>query len=379
LLSAYGQDVLHEATAAYDAGPLQAASRLSSRHPADLVAAALTQVVLRQRAVKKFGNAAATMYFTPTGLEQATGTRVADHRAARIAAAAPAAVLDACCGVGGDLIALGSAGLTVAAVDRDPLHVSVARANMAVLGVSGAVQVADVTSMDLAPFGIVYADPSRRAARGRVFDVADYSPPWTFVSGLLRRPSGVKVAPGIPHDRVPVGVETEWVSLSGEVKEAVLWSPYLATVRRRATVIRGRGLATLTNEDDPGEAAVRPVSRWLFEPDGAVIRAGLVTAVAAAVGGGLVDEHIAYVTADAPASTPFARCFEVLDVLPYREKMLKAALRDRDIGAVTIKKRGVAVAPEDMRKRLALRGNQHATIVLTRAAGKGVALLVRPV
>jgi hypothetical protein len=188
----------------------------------------------------------------------------------------------------------------------------------------------------------------------------------------------VKVAPGIPHEVLPEDVETEWVAESGEVKEAVLWSSYLATVRRRATVIRAGGLATLTDEDDPGDAAVRPVGRFLYEPDGAVIRAGLVTAVAAGVGGALLDEHIAYVTGDDAFSTPFARSYEVLEELPFKEKALKAALRERGIGRLAIKKRGVDVVPEELRRRLALAGDAEATIVLTRVAGKGTALLVRP-
>ena len=140
------------------------------------------------------------------------------------------------------------------------------------------------------------------------------------------------------------------------------------------------GLATLTDEDDPG-AGVRPVGRFLYEPDGAVIRAGLVTAVAAACDGGLVDEHIAYVTTDADGTatpTPFARGYEVLEELPYREKALRAALRERGVGRLTIKKRGVDVVPEELRKRLALSGDAEATIVLTRVAGAGTALLVRP-
>jgi hypothetical protein len=186
------------------------------------------------------------------------------------------------------------------------------------------------------------------------------------------------VAPGIPHDAVPTGVEAEWVSDEGEVKEAALWSPGLATVRRRATVIRATGLATLTDEDDPGDTSVREVQRFLYEPDGAVIRAGLVTAVSAGVGGGLVDEHIAYVTSEQPFSTPFARSYEVLEALPYKEKALRAALRERNIGRLTIKKRGVNVVPDELRRRLSLKGDDEATVVLTRAAGKGVALLVRP-
>ena len=109
----------------------------------------------------------------------------------------------------------------------------------------------------------------------------------------------MKVAPGIPHDVIPDGVEAEWVSDGGDVKEAVLWAPVFATTDRRATVIGDGGLATITDEDDPFIGQPRPVRElgaFLYEPDGAVIRAGLVTAVAAGVDGGLLDEHIAYVT-----------------------------------------------------------------------------------
>ncbi|MFZ5847366.1 MAG: THUMP-like domain-containing protein, partial [Actinomycetota bacterium] len=201
----------------------------------------------------------------------------------------------------------------------------------------------------------------------------------SFVERLLHRPSVVKVAPGIPHDLVPPGVEAEWVSDDGDLKEASLWSPQLATVTRRATVVRPTGLASITDEDDPGDRSVRAVGRYLYEPDDAVIRAGLVTAVAAGVHGGLVDEHIAYVTSDSGFTTPFARSYEVLEELPYKEKALKAALRLRGIGRLTIKKRGVDVVPEELRRRLALKGDAEATVVLTRVAGKGTALLVRPV
>ena len=139
----------------------------------------------------------------------------------------------------------------------------------------------------------------------------------------------MKVAPGIPHSLVPDGVEAEWVSDHGEVKEAALWSGRLASAARRATVIGDGGLATLTEEDDPG-AGVREVGEFIYEPDGAVIRAGLVTAVAAGVDGGLVDEHIAYVTSDGSFRTPFARGYQVLEraSLP-REAAPRGAARAR--------------------------------------------------
>jgi len=385
LLTGPGQRLLERAATVYDehAGdPVRAATAL--RAPgveAAHAAAALTQVALRRRAVAKLGDDARRMYLTPEGLEQATRTPVARHRAARVAAAAPSSVLDLGCGIGGDLVELARAGLTAAGVDRDELRVEVARANLAALGLGGAVQVADAADVDVSGFGVVFADPARRTGRGRVFDVDGWSPPWGFVLALLQRAACVKVAPGLPHALVPDGVEAEWVSDGGEVKEAALWSPVLATVRRRATVIRGGGLATLTDED-PSSTDVLPVGRFLHEPDGAVIRAGLVGAVAAGVGGGLLDEHIAYVTSEQAFVTPYARSYEVLEELPYREKALRAALRERDVGRLTIKKRGVDVVPDQLRKRLAagggLAGSAEATLVLTRAAGRGTALLVRP-
>jgi SAM-dependent methyltransferase len=385
LLTDAGQALLARAAEVYDAqdGDLLRTTTVLRRENGsgaspEQVTAAVTQVQLRRRAEPKFGADATRMYFTPDGLEQATRPRVADHRARRVAAAAPSSVLDLGCGIGGDLVAFARAGLTAAGVDRDPLRVEVARANLAALGLGGAVQQAEADALDLSAFGVVFADPARRTASGRVFDAEGWSPPWPFVQRLLTRPAVVKVAPGIPHDLVPEGVEAEWVSDDGDLKEAVLWGPYLATARRRATVIRHGGLATLTDEDDPGDRSVRGVGRFLYEPDGAVIRAGLVTAVAAGVQGGLVDEHIAYVTSDASYRTPFARSYEVLEELPYKEKALRAALRERGIGRLTIKKRGVDVVPEELRRRLMLHGDEEATLVMTRVADRGTALLVRP-
>ncbi len=379
LLSADGARLLTDAAASVEAGEDPLASQTRLRRTADPahVAAALTQATLRVRAHAKFGDDADRMYFTPDGLEQATRQRVAAHRAARLVAASAATLVDLGCGIGGDLVAAARAGLTAAGVDLDPVRVAVAQANLDVLGLAGAVMVADATTLDTTPFDVAFADPARRSARGRVFDVDGWTPPWSFVDRLLTRDACVKVAPGIPHDLVPAGVEAEWVSDHGEVKEAALWSGRLATTARRATVIGDGGLATLTDEDDPG-AEVGPVGGFLYEPDGAVIRAGLVTAVAAGVGGRLVDEHIAYIASDASYRTPFARGYRVLEELPYREKALRAALRERGIGRLTIKKRGVDVVPEQLRKRLDLAGDEEATIVLTRVAGHGVALLVQP-
>lgn len=381
LLTPEGAALINEATALTAASnnpkDLSIGTALRRSHSGDRVAAALTQVELRQRATAKFGHEATKMYWTPDGLQQATRKAVAEHRAGRLRAAGLPNLIDLGCGVGGDLIAAARAGLTVVGVDIDPLRVAIAQANLAALDLGGVVAERDATTIDLSPFAVAYIDPARRSPRGRSFNPNHWSPPWEFVQQLFRRDSCVKVAPGIPHERIPEDVEGEWVSDHGEVKEAALWSGRLQSAHRRATVIGNGGLATLTDED-PSTTTITPMDNFLYEPDGAVIRAGLVGAVAAGVSGAFIHSKIAYLTSPQPFRTPFATTYVVEEELPYRTKDLRAELRKRDIGRLTIKKRGVAVVPETLRRELALQGDNEAIIVMSRSSRERRCWLVRP-
>lgn len=353
-------------------------TRLRRDHPAGLVAPVLTQVRLRDRARARFGAAADVMLFTPTGLEQATRATVARHRAERVARLAGGPVADLGCGIGGDLLALGGAGLTAYGFDADAVTAAVATANVAAFGMDDrlAVHQADVTDLDLGPYGAVTCDPSRRTASGRSVDPREYEPPWAFVRGVLASSNAcVKVAPGIPHDLVPEGVEAEWVSDHGEVTEAALWSGDMRTIAGHRATLLPSG-ATLTRTATEPAPVARP-GRFLYEPDGAVIRAGLVADVAAAVDGALLDPHIAYVGADRYVATPFATCYEVRDVLRFSLKRLRAHLRERGIGRVTLKKRGTAVDLDRLRHDLRLSGSEEAVVVLTRTAVGPLALICR--
>lgn len=367
---------------------LPLATRLRRDHSPSLVAAALTQARLRARGRAKFGQDAERMFFTADGLEQATRTGVAALRAQRyrthVAQTEPTCV-DLGCGVGGDLIALARAGCRVEGFDRDPLTVEVARANIEALGLGdrAAVRLADVTAVDerdVASYDTAFCDPARRSSRARVFDPRAYSPPMERAVDLVRRPAGgaVKVAPGIPHNLVPADAEAEWVSVNGEVKEAALWFGDLAgAARRRATLLPyGATLAADPSRDPP---PVTGPARYVYEPDGAVVRAGLVAEVAAAVEGGLLDRTIAYVTAERYAPTPFARAYEITDILPFSLKRLRSLLRERAIGTVAIKKRGSAVDVQRLRRDLKLSGTGAATLVLTRIEGAHHVLICRPV
>ncbi|GLX95674.1 class I SAM-dependent methyltransferase [Herbidospora sp. NBRC 101105] len=369
LLTPDGQTALAEAgaTLASGAGQIEAVTTLRRRFDADLVSAALTQAGLRRRAVPKFGPDAEVMYFTPHGLEQATRPEVAEHRARRLAGLS---VADACCGIGGDLIAQARAGCTVDAVDLDPLTVAVATANVRALGVRAEVRVASAESLDPGAYDALFADPARRTTKGRVFDPAAYSPTWDVVLDLVRkaRRACLKVAPGIPYEYIPDGMEAEWVSFRGEVKEAVLWS---GAEGRRATLLPSGETMTARGV----EAGVAPIGRYLYEPDGAAVRAHLVGEVAEIVGGRLIDPQIAYLSADEHVPTPWAAGYLVEEVMPFSLKRLRAALRERRVGAVTIKKRGSAVDVERLRHDLRLSGEGSMVVVLTRLGTRPVAVL----
>ncbi|MFI7096034.1 class I SAM-dependent methyltransferase [Streptomyces lydicus] len=381
LLGPEGQTLLDELRDHDPADELAAATRLRRDHPAPLVSAALGQARLRQRAAAKFGADAQRMYFTANGVEQSTRATVAAHRADRLAALGVRSVADLCCGIGGDALALARAGIRVLAVDRDPLACAAARANAAALGLTELIEVraADVTEVDTAGWDAVFVDPARRSKvrGGRIFDPEAYSPPlsWAVEAARTAPFAALKIAPGVPHEMLPEDAEAEWISDRGEVKEAVLWFG-TAPGARRATLLPAGDSLLGAGLPDP-EAG--PVGRYLYEPDGAVIRAHLVAEAAAALDGRLIDPTIAYVTSDALRPTPYATAYEITDVLPFNVKRLKALLRERGVGTAVIKKRGSAVEPEELRKKLKLGGGGNSvTIFLTRVAGAPTMLLGQP-
>ncbi|MFI6918366.1 methyltransferase domain-containing protein [Nonomuraea spiralis] len=381
LLTPRGQRALAEAAELAGADPVAAATRLRRTYDAALTSAALTQAALRERARAKFGADAEVMYFTPHGLEQSTRKEVAAHRARRMGGGGR--VIDACCGVGGDLLALARAGCDVDAVDLDPLTVAVARANADALGLADRVRVSVGDAAQVRPeeYDALFADPARRSGKGRTFDPMAYSPPWPVVLDLVARAprACLKVAPGIPYEFIPEDAEAEWVSYKGEVKEATLWTgpdtgPDTGVARRATLLPAGHTLAATGVE-----APVGPMGRYVYEPDGAAIRAHLVGEVAEMINGRLADPMIAYITADEPADTPWATGYEVDEVMPFSLKRLRAALRERRIGNVTIKKRASAIDIERLRTDLRLSGDKSGIVILTRILDKPSVLICNPI
>jgi len=366
-------------------------------HSPDLVSAVLTQSRLRTRAEGKFGEFARQMLFTQAGLEQATRLNVAARHAQRFAQAGVRHVADLGCGLGADSMALASLDIAVTAVEVDETTAACATINLIPFPQATVVH-SDATSVSLGDADGVWLDPARRttstSGTKRIWDPEAFSPPLSFVESLAASglAVGVKMGPGMPHDSVPAGCEAQWVSVGGDVTEVTLWFNAVARagVRRAALLLGPQGAAELTSAEDFGggpAAPVGPVEGYLYEPDGAVIRAGLVADLALQLGGHLVDEHIAYICAPDLVDTPFARAYKVLEVMPYSVKGLKAWVKQNGIGVLDIKKRGTSVTPEELRKQLLpagkgsgkKAGKKTATLVLTRIGDERVAISVEPV
>ena len=351
-------------------------------HPPGLVATVLTQSKLRGRAAAKFGPFASRMLFTEAGLEQATRLQVAARHAARFARADLTRVADLGCGIGGDAMAMAALDLDVTAVDADEVTAAIASYNLAPFP-NATVRQSRAEDAGLTGQDAAYLDPARRtsghANTRRLSDPAEWSPSLDFVFGLAERmPVGVKLGPGVDRALIPDGAEAQWISVDGQVVEVGVWTGPLARdgIRRAALVMHGDETAELTGGADSADEPTGDLGEYLYEPDGAVIRARLIGDLARTLKARMLRHDIAYLTADTLTRTPFADAFRVIEELPVKESELRAALASRRIGTLEIKKRGADVDPAALRKRLRLRGEASATLVLTRIGARHVALLV---
>jgi len=350
--------------------------------PSKLARAVLEIAILRLEAQHKF-SAAGRMYFTREALEQATSEQVSGYRAWRYQHCQQ--VADLGCSIGGDTAALAGQGFTVG-LDRDPLRLAMAQANLAALGLQDQAAFVQADLMEPLPVSLparsgLFFDPARRAAGRRIYSTRDYQPPLSQIRTWAERcpDVGVKLSPGVDLEELAdYPAEIEFISLRGELKEAALWLGGLRTARRRATILPGAH--TLT-EGDLGDDELLQLSEpgaYLYEPDGAVLRAGLVRGLGAQMGAAQLDPDIAYLTADQLVETPFARVWAVEDWLPFNLKRLRAVLRERNVGQVIVKKRGSPLQPEALIRDLRLKGEEQRVIFLTHLNGRPIAVICLP-
>jgi THUMP domain-like/RNA cap guanine-N2 methyltransferase len=414
---------------------LKLQQRLRGEFPAELVRAAMTLDKLRTRAAAKFSRPA-TMWFDRVGLEQATAEAVARHKAERFhgnqggkrktlwraggrkppedsgrsrSRLAMSDVADLCCGIGADAVALAEHA-DVVAVDLDPARCLMTDWNAEAYGVEQRVRTTcmDATTVRNLP-PLVHIDPDRR--RGRAGSVSDRSlrsltlparrgrrslrvedcvPGVEFLRELPGRCEGgaIKLSPASNFAGHFEEVEYELVSLDGECKECTVWFGSLAEPGLwRATVlppVRTQGFPespgsdageTLAGRPMDALAETGPLQRFLYDPDPAIVRAGLVDMLAEQFGLFRLDAEEEYLTGDAFVDSPFVSCFEVEAELANNPREIRRHFRTAGFGQVEIKCRRIPVRAEDVRRRLVLNGARPGVLIFARIGGKARAVV----
>ena len=371
--------------------PVAQAARLRRDLSAARAHLVIEQTELRRRARGKFLRAE-RMFFTRLGLEQATDQFVAAYKARRFPCGAN--VADLCCGIGGDLLAVAGRG-PASGVDRDPIAALLAEANVRSSAESEAppgnvaIHVRDARESSVDEFAAWHIDPDRRPEGRRTTRPGLYEPALDVIERLLEAngDAAVKLAPAaeIPERWRP-DAELEWISRRRQCRQQVAWFGRLATRpgNRRATVLAAptetdHELSVRTVIAKGGEAApiASRIGRYVFDPDPAVLAAGLAAALAAEHDLAALAPGVGYLTGDACPLDPALAAFEVTDVLPLDLKRLRRIVTGRGLGRLEIKKRGVPVEPEQLRRRLRLRGPAEATLLVAPVAGQVTAILAR--
>jgi len=356
---------------------LQRQAGLREQYDAELVRAALLLTELRLKARRKFTRAD-QMWFDRTGLEQSTTELIARHKARRFETC-PGPIFDLCCGIGSDSIALASLKKEVVSVDQSAAACLRTTLNAAVYGVGEFLrpQAAEATSLKLSG-ELVHIDPDRRAGKHRAFRLEDYAPSLEFLQQLTQRTLGgaIKLSPASNFGGKFGHNEIELISLEGECKEATVWYGALSgSLAMRATVLPSG--FTLAGNPWEFRPHVGPLQRYLYDPDPAIVRSGLLDVLVQQQSVQRLDATEEYLTSELRVATPAMTGFEVLANLPNNDREIRKAIRSMELGELEIKSRHVPTNVEAMRKKMTLTGSGKAVLIIARLDGRTRALICK--
>jgi SAM-dependent methyltransferase len=385
ILSKQALELLAEISADELADEFELSKKLRKTYPPELVSACITQAKLRQRAERKFGPFASRMLFSRDGLEQASRLSVSAQRANRFIQAGVESVVDLGCGIGGDSMAMAGLGINVTAIEKDEITSALAQFNTGGLGVE--VVNADAEKLHLDTFDAVFADPARRRIgsgeqRNRLSPF-EYSPSlsWLLNTVATQKPTAIKLSPADDYMEIEGDFDFEWVSVSGELVELSVYSGSL----RGENIRQARLLTNAGNHVFGSKSLQSPipevgkVEKYIHEPDSALIRSGLMGEFAIENNLKLIDKKIAYLSSAELITSPWLKTYEIQQQFPLDIKILSKELAKRDIGILEIKKRGVDLTPEELRKKLKLRGKGAASLIITKRDDTRIALLGKPI
>ena len=347
----------------------------------ELLTFALNQARLRQRAINKFPERAAQMLFTEPGLEQATRSEVANWHAKKFLEAKITSVTDLGAGIGSDSIAFAQGGLVVHAIENHPESCEALRHNLKAFENTSALQTS-AQDHEIATEGL-WLDPARREQDRKSLSVqrldpSMFSPSLDFVfEKASERPTGIKLAPGFPHELIPTNFEANWVSHGGDLVELTLWSEPLGRPGLKKAVMIGESTREFEGTNRSGY--VSGLQHFIYEPDVILIRAHLLGDFANQYQLQLISENIAYLTSSDQVLSPWLKSYRVKDVLPLDVKRIKTYCSKNEIGVLEIKKRGVDIPPEVLRPKLKLKGAGVATLILTKVGDARQAIVCEPI
>jgi hypothetical protein len=380
LLSADGQTILDELLkeSPTDKNFLQLFQKYSKNYPPSLVQSALTISISRTQAIKKFPFNR-KLFATREALQQASSWHISQHRAKRFRGFEQ--IMDLGCSIGSDSIALGEISPTTG-IDINPLRIAMAKENSKILNTQTNFIEMDINNFDASKYKnsstAIFFDPARRANQNRIYNVENYSPPLSIIKNWLPLiPNiGVKISPGVKISQLEdYDCEIEFISLDGELKEAVLWFGSLKKHHRQATLLPS---GIIMNQLPPTSLLVTEPKKFIYEPDPAIIRAGLVTSVGEQISGSKIHEKIAYLTNDSGINTPFARKWKIESWMPFNLKNLRKHLREINVGNLIVKKRGSPIEPTYLIKKMKLSGTEARTIFLTKFNNKPIVIISFP-
>lgn len=340
---------------------------------------AVMELATARASVKASGKLPVTFLMCAESAQQATAMPVAQYRAQKLRAAGVYRVVDVTCSIGTEGAAITQAceGAGAGAADKtfyigmdlDPVRARMAAANVP----DGVFGVADATrpAIDASTVDVMIADPARRAGGRRITKPSDLLPPLPALEAAWAGTEyAIKCAPGIDYSEHQGLVSV--VSLDGKVRETCLYTPGFGS-GREAVVLRGGEVDAITSAM-PDDVPVAPAGEYIIDPDGAIVRAGLVRHYAAREGLWMLDEHIAYLTGDRiPAGHSG---FKVLEQVGL--KRLKSALAARGCGSLEILVRGVDIDPDVLRRKMKLKGSQAYAVVITRLGDERTAFICSP-
>lgn len=302
-------------------------------------------------------------------VQQATALPVARYRARLLAEFGVSLVQDVTCSIGTEGAAMHSACISYFGSDLDRVRLEMARYNVP----EGHFFQADALTVT-STADVIVADPARRAGGRRITHPDQLLPPLPDLVDAHHGELAVKCAPGLDFNQWEGLVVVS--SLAGGVKEACLYTPGLGSGRRAVMISATGEVDVLDGQDFRTEDLPESgeIGSFIIDPDGAVVRAGLVRHYGARHGLHQLDHRIAYLTGESiPAG---ASGFPFLEKVPL--KSLKSVLHARGAGAVEILVRGLDIDPDQLRKKLKLRGDKAMAVVLTRIGTQGVALVCGP-